>query len=125
MYSETKKGADEQYSVTSSDLLNTEDEAVLRKNRENTGPVALLSVDLSELQLHEVYQWVDQVPTDRVKKNIHRDFSDCSLIAKIIEHHLPAGSKSQIQVINYPQTSAKKEKVDNWDLLNKRVLLKF
>lgn len=31
--------------------------------------------------LEQLYQWVDNVPLSKPKKNIMRDFSDCSLMA--------------------------------------------
>ena len=32
---------------------------------------------LSEEEMQEVYNWVDEIPLSRPKKNIARDFSDC------------------------------------------------
>ena len=40
-------------------------------------------------ELEALYNWVDQVPLNRKKKNIQRDFSDGSIIATIIHHYLP------------------------------------
>jgi hypothetical protein len=53
-------------------------------------------VSLTEQELEEVFSWVDAVPTNRPKKNIYRDFSDCSLIAEIIKFHLPNSHKGII-----------------------------
>ncbi len=36
---------------------------------------------LTEKELENIYKWVDAVPLSRKKKNIIRDFSDCSLLA--------------------------------------------
>lgn len=32
---------------------------------------------ISEEEMQEVYNWVDEIPLSRPKKNISRDFSDC------------------------------------------------
>ena len=44
---------------------------------------------LSEEELKEIYNWVDEVPLSRTKKNIARDFSDGLLTAEIIHYYLP------------------------------------
>lgn len=44
---------------------------------------------ISEEEMQEVYNWVDEIPLSRPKKNIARDFSDCVLIAEVIKHFLP------------------------------------
>lgn len=44
---------------------------------------------LSEEELNSIYNWVDEVPLSRPKKNIARDFSDGVLTAEIIAHFLP------------------------------------
>ena len=38
---------------------------------------------LSENELNEVYNWVDEIPLSRPKKNISRDFSDGCLVAEV------------------------------------------
>ena len=32
---------------------------------------------ITEEEMQEVYNWVDEIPLSRPKKNIARDFSDC------------------------------------------------
>ena len=32
---------------------------------------------IGEEEMQEVYNWVDEIPLSRPKKNIARDFSDC------------------------------------------------
>ena len=80
---------------------------------------------LTEEELEEVFTWVDGVPLTRPKKNINRDFSDCSLLAEIIKFYLPHSHKSIIQVHNYIQTGNKDKKLENWRMLNKKVLSKL
>ena len=38
--------------------------------------------------LQRVYQWVDEIPLSRPKRNIARDFSDGVLTAEIVQHFL-------------------------------------
>lgn len=40
-------------------------------------------------ELDELYNWVDQVPLSRPKKNITRDFSDGQLAAEVVHHFMP------------------------------------
>ena len=40
-----------------------------------------IEIDSKDQSLENLYAWVDQVPLTRPKKNIMRDFSDCSLLA--------------------------------------------
>ena len=37
---------------------------------------------ISEEDMQEVYNWVDEIPLSRPKKNIARDFSDCGKLIK-------------------------------------------
>ena len=39
--------------------------------------------NLSEMELNEIYNWVDEIPLSRPKKNIARDFSDGCQIAEV------------------------------------------
>lgn len=39
---------------------------------------------LTEEELEEVYNWVDEIPLSRPKRNMARDFSDAG-----IDHHIP------------------------------------
>ncbi len=43
---------------------------------------------LTEEELNEIYQWVDEIPLTRPKKIITRDFSDGVLMAEIVKHYL-------------------------------------
>ena len=80
------------------------------------------SAGLQDYQLDEIYTWIDNVPLTRPKKNIARDFSDCILMAQVIHHYLPSSSKSLIEVHNYIESMSLKVKIENWKLLNKKVL---
>ena len=44
---------------------------------------------LTEEDLQVVYNWVDEIPLSRPKRNISRDFADGVLAAEIVKHFLP------------------------------------
>lgn len=46
-------------------------------------------------------------------------------MALIIKHYLPATQKNLIQVHNYVETLKSTAKLQNWEMLNKRILSKF
>lgn len=70
-----------------------------------------------------VYNWVDEIPLSRPKKNITRDFSDGGrlkqtvvLMAEIIQYYIP----SLVQVHNYSGQHAVEKKMYNWETLNRK-----
>eukprot|EP00357_Protocruzia_adherens_P013258 CAMPEP_0115012288 /NCGR_PEP_ID=MMETSP0216-20121206/24630_1 /TAXON_ID=223996 /ORGANISM="Protocruzia adherens, Strain Boccale" /LENGTH=252 /DNA_ID=CAMNT_0002381281 /DNA_START=142 /DNA_END=900 /DNA_ORIENTATION=- len=73
---------------------------------------------LQEDELQMVYNWVDEIPLSRPKKNITRDFSDGLLMAEVIKHYHPR----MVEIHNYTATGAVQKKINNWELLNKKVL---
>ena len=76
---------------------------------------------ISEEEMQEVYNWVDEIPLSRPKKNIARDFSDCVLVAEVIKHFLP----NIIDLHNYCNAHSITQKTNNWTTLNNKVLKKF
>ncbi|XP_062569249.1 sperm flagellar protein 1-like isoform X6 [Saccostrea cucullata] len=85
----------------------------------------LTRVDMEEyfddVELENLYQWIDRIPLSRPKKNIGKDFSDGVLIAEIINHYFP----KLVELHNYSPAAATKQKMENWYLLNRRVLRKL
>ena len=79
----------------------------------------------SPSELEELYNWVDQVPLNRKKKNIQRDFSDGSIIATIIHFYLPKSQKGIIQVHNYVEMMNRDAKIANWNRLNVKIFPKL
>jgi len=75
---------------------------------------------IDDLELESLYQWVDRVPVplSRPKKNIGKDFSDGVLVAEIVKHYFPR----LVDIHNYSPAAAFKQKMENWYLLNRRVL---
>lgn len=69
---------------------------------------------LSEEELTEVYNWVDQIPLSRAKKNITRDFADAVLMAEIISHYFP----KLVEQHNYIASTSAATKLSNWNTLN-------
>lgn len=76
---------------------------------------------ISEEEMQEVYNWVDEIPLSRPKKNIARDFSDCVLIAEVLKHYLP----QLVELHNYSNAHSIQQKSYNWNTLNQKVLKKI
>ena len=70
--------------------------------------------NLSDEQLNELYNWIDEIDFSRPKKNIARDFSDCLLTAELIKHYIPR----LVSLHNYPSSHNLKQKTTNWATLN-------
>ena len=68
-----------------------------------------------------VYQRVDQYKFSRSKIAINRDFSDAVLFAELIKYDFP----SLIHINNYPTVNSINNKINNWQLLNDKVLKKL
>ena len=64
---------------------------------------------------------VDSIPFSRTKKNISRDFSDGVMMAELIHHYRP----KVVELHNYPGGNSYTKKVNNWNVLNKKVLKKL
>lgn len=52
---------------------------------------------LTEEELNSIYNWVDEIPLTRPKKNITRDFADGCMVAEIVNHYFP----KLIEIHNY------------------------
>jgi hypothetical protein len=71
---------------------------------------------LSEEELKEVYNWVDEIQLSRQKRNINRDFADGVLAAEIIHAYHP----NLVELHNYVAVNKLDKKEDNWRTLNSR-----
>ena len=93
-------------------------------SRSTSNDAALVSKreQLTADELEEIYHWVDQVPLSRRKRNILRDFSDGCMMAELLKYFLPKGYKRMVDTDNYVPTNTKAVKINNWDLLNQKVL---
>jgi hypothetical protein len=75
---------------------------------------------LAEEDLKEVYNWVDEIPLSRPKRNIARDFSDGVLTAEIVAYYFP----KLVDLHNYSAASSVTQKTYNWNTLNRKFPLK-
>jgi len=76
---------------------------------------------LSDEELQRMYQWVDEIPLSRPKRNITRDFADGMLAAEIVSSYFPR----LVEVHNYPASNSYAQKVYNWETLERKVLKKI
>ena len=81
----------------------------------------LTNEPLSDEQLRALYAWIDAIPLSRPKRNIQRDFSDGVLLAEVVAAYFPA----LVELHNYGPANSMKQKVYNFETLNKRVLKKL
>ena len=79
------------------------------------------AAEVTEDDLQIIYNWVDEIPLSRPKRNIARDFSDGVLLAEIIKHNLP----KLVDMHNYSQAHSVSQKTYNWNTLNVKVLKKL
>jgi hypothetical protein len=86
---------------------------------------------LSEEDMQLIYNWVDEIPLSRPKRNIARDFSDGGkrdphkvcivLVAEIIKHFLP----HMVELHNYSAAHSVSQKTYNWNTLNHKLFKKI
>ena len=91
---------------------------------------------VSEEEMQEVYNWVDEIPLSRPKKNIARDFSDAGksrfsftliifwcivLVAEVVKHFQP----QLVDLHNYSNAHSVQQKTYNWSTLNHKVFSKL
>jgi len=75
----------------------------------------------SDEDLQSLYNWVDETPLSRPKRNIARDFSDGVLFAEILNHYFP----KLVEMHNYSAANSQPQKLMNWNTLNAKVLKKI
>jgi len=76
---------------------------------------------MDDEELQRIYQWVDDIPLTRPKRNIARDFADGVLVAEIVGHYFP----KLIEVHNYPAANSYATKMYNWNTLNAKPFKKM
>lgn len=77
--------------------------------------------ELSDEQLKAIYAWIDAIPLSRPKRNMARDFSDGILFAEVVAAYFP----NLVEMHNYTSANSIKQKMDNFETLNSRVLRKL
>jgi len=75
----------------------------------------------SDADLQDLYNWVDEIPLSRPKRNIARDFADGVLCAEIVSHFFP----KLVEIHNYSSANSNSQKMYNWNTLNQKVLKKL
>ena len=76
---------------------------------------------LEEDEMQLIYNWVDEIPLSRPKKNITRDFADGVLMAEIVKHFIP----NLVDIHNYSAAHSMQQKLYNWNTLNQKVFRKM
>ena len=77
----------------------------------------LQAPDLDEDDIQGIYEWIDEVPLSRPKRNITRDFADGAMIAEVVKHYHPR----LVELHNYPPSNSTQQKTNNWNILNTKV----
>lgn len=85
-----------------------------------TPPLIAPAIESDE-ELQLLYNWVDETPLSRPKKNISRDFADGVLYAEIVNNHFP----KSVEMHNYSAANSHTQKLYNWNTLNTKVLKKI
>eukprot|EP00993_Chasmostoma_nieuportense_P003851 NODE_4549_length_772_cov_20.937984_g4390_i0.p1 GENE.NODE_4549_length_772_cov_20.937984_g4390_i0~~NODE_4549_length_772_cov_20.937984_g4390_i0.p1 ORF type:complete len:238 (+),score=102.48 NODE_4549_length_772_cov_20.937984_g4390_i0:55-714(+) len=76
---------------------------------------------MDEAELQALYQWVDEIPLSRPKRNITRDFSDGVLMAETVKHFFP----KLVDLHNYSPTQSVVQKEYNWRTLDQKAFKKI
>ena len=76
---------------------------------------------MTEEELKEIYNWVDEISLSRPKRNISRDFADAVLCAEIIAYYFP----HVVELHNYSSVSSVDKKRYNWNTLSTKTLKKL
>jgi len=71
----------------------------------------------AETDLQQTYQWVDEFPLTRPKRDIKRDFADAINMSEIISYSFPR----LIDCHNYSPSNSYAQKTYNWKTLNQKV----
>mmetsp|Transcript_74974 Transcript_74974/g.237061 ORF Transcript_74974/g.237061 Transcript_74974/m.237061 type:complete len:246 (+) Transcript_74974:194-931(+) len=75
----------------------------------------------SDDDLQKLYNWVDETPLSRPKRNISRDFQDGVLFAEVVHAYFPR----LVEMHNYSAANSHTQKMYNWNTLNQKVLKKL
>lgn len=93
----------------------------VKKIKMSVAGSVLSNEPLTDEQLRALYAWIDAIPLSRPKRNIQRDFSDGVLLAEVVAAYFP----TLVELHNYGPANSLKQKVYNFETLNKRVLKKL
>jgi uncharacterized coiled-coil protein SlyX len=77
--------------------------------------------ELDEDDIQMIYEWIDEIPLSRPKRNITRDFADGAMLAEVIKNYHPR----LVELHNYPLAHNSQQKTSNWNILNTKVFKKM
>ncbi|XP_014221294.1 uncharacterized protein LOC106648729 [Trichogramma pretiosum] len=72
-------------------------------------------------RIEDIFEWIDGIPLSKATKNLARDFSDAVLMAEILKFYYP----NLVAKHNYVPGNSIQTKRDNWNTLNRKVLMKI
>ena len=73
--------------------------------------------ELDDDEVQAIYEWIDEIPLSRPKRNITRDFADGAMLAEVIKTYHPR----LVELHNYPLAHNTQQKTNNWNILNTKV----
>lgn len=76
---------------------------------------------LNPFELEAVLKWVDSFELSRCRRKLNRDFSDGVLLAEMLKFEFP----NLVELHNYSGCFAVQGKIENWKILNRKVLKKL
>lgn len=80
-----------------------------------------MEMKLNPFELEAVLKWVDGFELSRCRRKLSRDFADGVLLAEIVKSEFP----NLVDLHNYNGCSAVLGKIENWNILNRKVLKKL
>lgn len=78
-------------------------------------------LELKPDELRDLLKWVDSFKLSRCRSKLSRDFSDGVLLAEVLKHEFP----NLVELHNYNGCSSVHSKIENWNILNRKVLKKL
>ena len=79
------------------------------------------TLNMSDMELKNLYIWLDSFTLSRPRKNLSRDFSDARLVAEIIAYYNP----KMFDINSFPTVNARNYKLSNWESLCRKALKYF
>lgn len=80
-----------------------------------------MEMKLNPFELEAVLKWVDGFELSRCRRKLNRDFADGVLLAEIVKSEFP----NLVDLHNYNGCSAVLGKIENWNILNRKLLKKL
>lgn len=59
---------------------------------------AVEAPELGDEDMQRIYEWIDEIPLSRPKRNITRDFTDGVMMAEVVNTYFPR----LVELHNYP-----------------------